>query len=818
MPERGSVRVAVAAAAYWLDRPFEYLLPDNLRESAAPGKRVVVPFGNGNRRTEGIILSVQESPSTDRTLKTVDSILDAESVLSAEMLSLALWMRQRFFCTVYEAVRAMLPAGLWYALESVYSLAEDVDREKAYAAAGKSGHEKLILDAVFAHGGCCPLGDLQALFGTADPNRALNSLVKKGILITDSREKRRVGDKRVSVAALAIPAEEAAELARQKRRRAPQQSAVLELLSAMERISVRELCYFTGATSSVITALVKSGAVQIVGQESFRRPQYESGERMALPQLNAQQQKAFEELSCLEGASAALLYGVTGSGKTSVYVRLIDEQLGKGRGSILMVPEISLTPQMLRTFSSYFGENIAVLHSSLSVGERYDEWKRVKQGKARVVIGTRSAVFAPVQNLGLIILDEEQEHTYKSENAPRYHARDVAKYRCSRNHALLLLGSATPDVESMYMARSGRYKLLTLPERFNEQRLPRVEIVDMRAELRRGNGSAVSEALRRELKENMERGEQSILFLNRRGSSGLITCGECGYTFTCPQCSVSLTWHSDRRRLLCHYCGHSQRLPEGCPDCGGELNFIGIGTQKLEEELRELFPGTEILRMDADTVGPAGSHEVILSRFRRENIPILVGTQMVTKGLDFANVTLVGVISADQALYSGSQRSAERCFSLITQVVGRSGRGEKPGRALIQTFTPENQVIRQASCQDYDSFYESEILLRRLQQAPPFAETLVVTASGLVEGDVLRCCRDVRQLLERELRGRDDLRILGPAPLPVLRVKSRYRYRVTLSGCIDKAAREIVSGLLIHCNTAKEYKGISVFADMEPME
>ena len=818
MPERGSVRVAVAAAAYWLDRPFEYLVPEHLRENAAPGKRVVVPFGNGNRRTEGIILSVCDQPSTDRQLKSIDSILDAESVLSSEMLSLALWMRQRFFCTVYEAVRAMLPAGLWYALEAVYTLNEGVDREAAYAAAGKSRQEQLVLDAVFAHGGCCPLADLQAVFGTSDPNRALSSLVKKEILLTDSREKRRVGDKRVSVAALAIPAEEAAELAKQKRRRAPQQAAVLELLSAMERISVSELCYFTGASSSVITALVKSGAVEIVGQESFRRPQYESGEHMELPTLNEQQRRAFEALSAMEGPAAALLYGVTGSGKTSVYVRLIHEQLQRGRGSILMVPEISLTPQMLRTFSSYFGENIAVLHSSLSVGERYDEWKRVKQGRAKVVIGTRSAVFAPVQDLGLIILDEEQEHTYKSENSPRYHARDVAKYRCSKSHALLLLGSATPDVESMYTARSGRYKLLTLPERFNEQRLPRVEIVDMRAELRRGNGSAVSEALRRELEENIERGEQSILFLNRRGASGLITCGECGYTFSCPNCSVSLTWHSDKRRLLCHYCGHSQRLPESCPDCGGELNFIGVGTQKLEEQLHELFPETEILRMDADTVSPAGSHEAILSRFRRESIPILIGTQMVTKGLNFPNVTLVGVISADQALYSGSHRAAERCFSLITQVVGRSGRGEKPGRALIQTFTPENQVITQAARQDYDSFYESEILLRQLQQAPPFAETLVITATGLGEADVLRCCRDMRRLLECELRGREDVRILGPAPLPVLRVKSRYRYRITLSGCCDKAVRELVSGVLIHCNTAKEYKGVSVFADMDPME
>ena len=813
-------KIAVAAATYWVDRAYSYRIPERLSGEAAVGKRVVVPFGNGNRRSEGIILALEEESGGERALKSVERILDEESVLGEKEIRLALWMRRRFFCTVFEAARAMLPAGLWYSLEAVYAVCEGIDRESAYDSAKGEG-ETLALDTVFAHGGSCPLKDLQAVFAPDDPARVLGALVKKGVLHTDSREKRRIGDQHRRLVTLAISAEEAQELAARKRSRSPRQAAVLELLSAWGSVSYSELSYFTGASSSVITALAKVGAVELGEQETFRRPDYEHAESRELPALNGEQQAALDALRRLRGeekSGGALLYGVTGSGKTSVYIRLIAEELEKGRSSILLVPEISLTPQMLRTFSSYFGENIAVLHSSLSIGERYDEWKRVKKGLARVVIGTRSAVFAPCVDLGLIILDEEQEHTYKSENAPRYHARDVARYRCAQSGALLLLGSATPDVCSMYAALRGDMRLVTLSKRYNERALPPVQIVDMKQELKNGNGSGVSEALRRELAANLELGEQSILFLNRRGASHLVCCSECGYTCSCPNCSVSLTYHSDKKRLVCHYCGHTEPVRDACPECGGKLNFVGLGTQKLQEQLMELFPGVEILRMDADTVSPAGSHEAILGRFRSERIPILLGTQMVTKGLDFPNVTLVGVISADQALYAGSYRSSERCFSLITQVVGRSGRGEKPGRAVIQTYTPENQVIMQAARQDYRSFYTSEIALRRLQYAPPFSDTLAITATGLTEADVLRCCAYIRNMAVTELGEREDMLILGPAPLPVVRVNHRFRYRVTLNCRCDRAVREFVSGILVQCNSAKEYKGVSVFADMNPME
>ena len=598
-----------------------------------------------------------------------------------------------------------------------------------------------------------------------------------------------------------------------------------ELLCALGSASAKELCYFTGAANATLRSLEKSGILRLEHREVFRRVTVEAGERAAPPVLNAEQQAAFEGLDALAAVgrpAAALLYGVTGSGKTQVYLRLIYEALARGRTAMVLVPEIALTPQLLRIFASHFGDDIAVLHSSLRAGERYDEWKRVRSGQARVVIGTRSAVFAPLRNLGLLILDEEQESTYKSENVPKYHARDVAKYRCAQNDALLVLGSATPSVESMYHAKRGDYRLFTLRRRYNEQALPEVLIADMKKELRAGNGTSLSGPLRAGLAAAMEAGEQSILFLNRRGASRMVTCGECGEVPTCPRCSVHLTYHSANGRLMCHYCGHSEPLPDACPSCGGALNFLGYGTQKVEEELHAAFPGREILRMDTDTVSATQSHEKLLSRFEKERIPVLVGTQMVAKGLDFENVTLVGVISADLSLYVDDYRAGERTFSLLTQVVGRAGRGAKQGRAVIQTFTPENDVIRCAARQDYDSFYEQEIELRRMRLCPPFRELFVLTASGPLESAVLRTCMRLRRSLEGWLAQppfRDwELTVLGPAPASVAKINDRYRYRLTLAAQNTKEIRAMVAHLVRCAQTDKENKGVSVSADVNPLD
>lgn len=818
-------KIALQAATYAIDKPYDYQVPLELLDTLRPGMRVVVPFGAGNRRTEGIVLALEGGYPDDPRRKSILTVLDEEPVLDGEALRLALWMRERWFCTVYDAARAMLPAGLYFSLQDRWKLAPGVDREAAYAAAGRSEHARRIVELLFASGREADVAQIKEAFGTKDPNPALKLLRDKGILTLETSASRGVGDKKELVASLAIPPEEAMALVTPRHRSAPLRYAVTELLCALGSASAKELCYFTGAANATLRSLEKSGILRLEHREVFRRVTVEAGERAAPPVLNAEQQAAFEGLDALAAAerpAAALLYGVTGSGKTQVYLRLIYEALARGRTAMVLVPEIALTPQLLRIFASHFGDDIAVLHSSLRAGERYDEWKRVRIGQARVVIGTRSAVFAPLRNLGLLILDEEQESTYKSENVPKYHARDVGKYRCAQNDALLVLGSATPSVESMYHAKRGDYRLFTLRRRYNEQALPEVLIADMKKELRAGNGTSLSGPLRTGLAAAMEAGEQSILFLNRRGASRMVTCGECGEVPTCPRCSVHLTYHSANGRLMCHYCGHSEPLPDACPSCGGALNFLGYGTQKVEEEFHAAFPGREILRMDTDTVSATQSHEKLLSRFEKERIPVLVGTQMVAKGLDFENVTLVGVISADLSLYVDDYRAGERTFSLLTQVVGRAGRGAKQGRAVIQTFTPENDVIRCAARQDYDSFYEQEIELRRMRLCPPFRELFVLTASGPLESAVLRTCMRLRRSLEGWLAQppfRDwELTVLGPAPASVAKINDRYRYRLTLAAQNTKEIRAMVAHLVRCAQTDKENKGVSVSADVNPLD
>ena len=741
-------KIAVSAAPYWIDKPYEYAVPDDFRGRVQPGIRVAVPFSAGNRRSEGIVLALSDKAEYEK-LKDISEVLDTEPVLTQQQIQLALFMRERFFCTVYDAVRAILPAGLWF----------------------------------------------------------------------DRDGRRRVSDKTVETIRLTVPAREALDVAEAMQKHAPAQARILRELAPYGEMPLRELLLFTGCARTTVKKLISTGLAESIKREVFRIPEFSAGDRLKMPVLNDEQQSAFEGLDMLASsgkAAVSLLEGVTGSGKTSVYIRLIDAVLKRGKSAILLVPEIALTPQMLYTFSSYFGDDIAVLHSSLSPGERYDEWKRLKTGRAHVAIGTRSAVFAPVDNLGILIIDEEQEDTYRSENNPRYDARDVAKYRCFKNSCLLVLGSATPDLVTRYCAESGRYSRFVLRRRYNEMKLPEVKIIDLKNELRRGNEGSISVPLRTELLENLERGEQSILFLNRRGAHKLVTCGECGFVYKCPHCSVSLTYHSVNRRLICHYCGYTRRVDEACPDCGGILKYIGAGTQLVEEELHSLFPGTEILRMDADVLSGSMTHEQVFERFRAENIPIMIGTQMVTKGLNFENVTLVGVLSADQSLYSGDFRAAERTFSLITQVIGRSGRGQKAGRAVIQTFTPSSEVIRQAARQDYDAFYQSEIILRKLQDSPPFSDLLSVTASGAEERAVVDACRFVKNRLCFLLGQKEKTEFLGPTPLTVVRVNNRFRYRIIIKCRSDSAIRNAVSGVITECSTDKRFRGISFYADNDP--
>lgn len=817
-------KIAVSASTYAIDRPYDYLIPGPLEGAVRPGMRAAVPFGRGNRVSDGIVLAVGEREDTEK-LKSILALLDEEPLLDEGAVQLALWMREQYFCTVYDAMRVMIPTGLWFSLKACWRFAPGVDRETAYNAAGESKRAKKLVELLFSNGGWAEEGKIRTAFGLSDPGAAIRMLEKGGIIVREASAARGINDKMEQIATLAMDPGSAMALLAPKRRRAPLQYAAGETICAVGETSAKELCYFTGASMATLRALEKMGVLTLSKREVYRRPQLPDSEQAAPLKLNKEQTAAYEGLLALaegEGAAAALLYGVTGSGKTQVYLKLIHTLLERGKTALVMVPEIALTPQLMRIFTSHFGREVAILHSSLSAGERCDEWKRARAGEARVVVGTRSAVFAPLPSLGVIILDEEQEPSYKSEQNPRYHAREVARYRCYKAGALLLLGSATPTVESMYRAERGDYRLFTLRRRYNEQVLPRVTVVDMKDELRRGNGGTISAPLAAMLEETIDRGEQAILFLNRRGASRMVTCGECGQTPTCPRCSVHLTYHSANRRLMCHYCGWSQPMPDLCPSCGGLMNFIGAGTQKVEEELRTIFPGTAVLRMDADTVSAVHSHESILEKFRRERIPILLGTQMVAKGLDFENVTLVGAVSADQLLYTGDIHAPERAFSLLTQVVGRAGRGEKAGRAVIQTFTPDNDVIRFAAGQDYGSFYRQEIKLREARELPPFCDLFVISASGPEETAVLRALVRLREALGGALRkapyDKIPCRLLGPAPAPVAKLNDRYRFRLILSAQNTRAVRQLTAHLLRQAQADRQNRGVALFADLNPLD
>ncbi len=815
------VKVAVSAAPYSIDRPYDYLVPAPLLNAAVPGVRVTVPFGRGNRESEGIILARGTGEKLPG-LKPLAAVLDREPVLDGAGIALALWMRQRYFCTLFEAVKTILPAGLWYRLREVWCLADGLDREAALALSEAVKGAGPVVDVLLANGGRAELEELKAACGEDVPT-VLKALKKAGVLNCETAAKRKISDKTRRMAELAVSAEDALALTEPRKRSAPMRYEVVRLLASTGRTAAADVCYFTGASMQTLKGLEKSGLLTFSEEEALRVPpprQVEPGPPIV---LNDEQQAALDDILALRHtgrAEAILLQGVTGSGKTQVYLRLVQEILAAGKTAMVLVPEIVLTPQMMRRFTSYFGEKVAMLHSALRMTERYDQWKRIRRGEVQVVLGTRSAIFAPLPDLGLVILDEEQEGSYQSENPPRYHTRDIAKYLCARDKALLVLGSATPTVETAWAAEQGTYHKALLRKRYNEQALPRVLIADLREEIKSGNSGLIGTDLRRELEENLRRGEQSILFLNRRGSSRMLLCGECGYVPECPRCSVALTYHSANGRLMCHYCNHSERAYETCPQCGGRMKHVGVGTQKVEEELRDLFPEAGILRMDADTV--SGGHEAILSRFEQERIPILLGTQMVAKGLDFENVTLVGVLQADLSLYVDNYRAAERTFSLLTQVVGRAGRGGREGRAVIQTYTPGNDVIQCAARQDYESFYENEVRMRRLRRCPPFADLFTFTVSGPDEGCVLRAAAAVRETLRRlcavpELSAGEP-EVLGPAPAPVLKLNNRFRYRCLLVGRNDKPTRDRVSQLLKDFANDRANRGLNIFVDCNTME
>lgn len=805
-------KIAVSAANFAIDKPYSYWIPQDM--ALAPGQRVMVPFGRANRRTEGIVLTVE--PGSEDKLKPVESCLDDGPILTETQLRLAAFLRERYFCTFFDAIRVMLPAGLWFRTRLTVSLTED--RSWKDKTIRKEGAAEL-LELLENLGGTAQEEALRNLISDEDALREVLSYLRQKKWITCQTDfLRKTQDKSEKIATLAQSPEETMAYAASRPKSAAMQRQVLELLCSVGSVAVKDVCYFTGASTATVNRLEKLGYLTLSQRPVLRcreiRPAKLSGPLV----LNEEQQACFEGLAsqmAQEEPGVALLYGVTGSGKTSVYIRLIQTCLEKGKSAMLLVPEIALTPQLLGILAAYFGTQVAVLHSSLSAAERYDQWKRVKSGDARVVVGTRSAVFAPCTP-GLLILDEEQEHSYKSESAPRYDAKEVAIWRGAKEKALVVLGSATPSIESMYRAKTGLYRLYTLRQRYNGRPLPEVEIVDMREELKLGNDTSLSIPLRQRILETRQAGKQTILLLNRRGNSRALVCIDCRQTPECPRCSVHLTYHSANSRLMCHYCGFSMAAPARCPACGGPLKAIGTGTQKVQQELAALFPDMETSRMDADTVSAVNTHEKILEHFQKENVPVLLGTQMVAKGLNLPNVTLVGVLDGDLSLYSGGFRAGETTFNMLTQVVGRAGRGDSAGRAVIQTLQPEHQVIGLAAKQDYDGFYDLEIRLRQAQAAPPFGDFALVTFSGQEEGQVLRGAAVFRDSLNAWLRQvpEEKCGVLGPAPCVVPKVNYNYRYQLTLRCHMTRPLRQLLAALLRKFSQDKANRGVNAYIDV----
>ena len=805
-------KIAVSAANFAIDKPYSYWIPQDM--ALAPGQRVMVPFGRANRRTEGIVLTVE--PGSEDKLKPVESCLDDGPILTETQLRLAAFLRERYFCTFFDAIRVMLPAGLWFRTRLTVSLTED--RSWKDKTIRKEGAAEL-LELLENLGGTAQEEALRNLISDEDSLREVLSYLRQKKWITCQTDfLRKTQDKSEKIATLAQSPEETMAYAASRPKSAAMQRQVLELLCSVGSAAVKDVCYFTGASTATVNRLEKLGYLTLSQRPVLRCREICPAKLSGPLVLNEEQQACFEGLAsqmAQEEPGVALLYGVTGSGKTSVYIRLIQTCLEKGKSAMLLVPEIALTPQLLGILAAYFGTQVAVLHSSLSAAERYDQWKRVKSGDARVVVGTRSAVFAPCTP-GLLILDEEQEHSYKSESAPRYDAKEVAIWRGAKENALVVLGSATPSIESMYRAKTGLYRLYTLHQRYNGRPLPEVEIVDMREELKLGNDTSLSIPLRQRILETRQAGKQTILLLNRRGNSRALVCIDCRQTPECPRCSVHLTYHSANSRLMCHYCGFSMAAPDRCPACGGPLKAIGTGTQKVQQELAALFPDMETSRMDADTVSAVNTHEKILEHFQKENVPVLLGTQMVAKGLNLPNVTLVGVLDGDLSLYSGGFRAGETTFNMLTQVVGRAGRGDSAGRAVIQTLQPEHQVIGLAAKQDYDGFYDLEIRLRQAQAAPPFGDFALVTFSGQEEGQVLRGAAVFRDSLNAWLRQvpEEKCSVLGPAPCVVPKVNYNYRYQLTLRCHMTRPLRQLLAALLRKFSQDKANRGVNAYIDV----
>ncbi|MFS0763109.1 primosomal protein N' [Peribacillus phoenicis] len=776
--------VIVDVPAKQTDREFDYRIPEKWNQVIKPGMRVIVPFGP--RMVQGFVTGLK-AKSDFAKLRYIKEPMDLEPILNDELLQLGDWLTKEAMCFKISALQAMLPAAMKAKYEKVIKVVED-----------KKDQLPPFIQNLFGKNDSISWKDVIE----GENASFFQKEMQNGNLELVYNVKNRLNKKTVRVIKSLLSPKELKEMASAMSSNAKKQQELLQyFIEHQEPIPLKELLELMNTSSGTVKSLVSKGALAEMDQEIYRDP-YENRvfEKSTPFTLTAEQAAALKPIHKKihqDEHDVFLLYGVTGSGKTEVYLQAIASVIEKGKEAIMLVPEISLTPQTVKRFKERFGEQVAVMHSGLSVGEKYDEWRKIHRKEVKVVVGARSAVFAPFENLGLVIIDEEHESSYKQEETPRYHARDVAIERAKSYGCPVILGSATPTLESFARAKKNVYKLLTLSQRMNKNALPAVDIVDMREELRTGNRSMFSELLFTKLKDRLEKGEQTVLMLNKRGHSSFVMCRSCGLVINCPNCDISLTYHRFNDIMKCHYCGFEEGMPSACPECESEhIRFFGTGTQKVEEELAKILPEARVIRMDVDTTSKKGSHERLLNAFGEGKADILLGTQMIAKGLDFPNITLVGVLSADTMLHLPDFRSSEKTFQLLTQVSGRAGRHQLPGEVVIQTYTPEHYSIELSAFQDYDAFYEREMLLRRQSHYPPYYYVVLITVSHEDLMKTVSVTEKITNYLGSRLN-RDSI-VLGPVASPISRINNRYRYQ-----CLIKYKRE--PDLNLHLRTLLEH-------------
>lgn len=791
-----------------VDRAFDYLVPPELEGGVKVGSRVLVPFSAGNAEMEGFCVGLAQESDAKR-LKSILRIANELTAFDEEMLEVIEFMHEKYLTSYLDIIHSIIPGGTSLKSEEWLILNEPLPQ--------KSDVRNRIISILLDNGGGIEASMLYTMFDT-DIRSRVRDMIKSNILKREYRTARSVNDKTIRAVRLSISPEEAVETAAQIEKKAPVQARMLEILSVNKFLSSADLAKFADGSASAVTALYKKGCIELFDMVVERRAFKKCRVTETAPEMTDEQAAAVYAITQAmqsEQPETMLLHGVTGSGKTEVFMQSIQCAVDNGRSALVLVPEISLTPQMVSRFLARFGERIAVFHSHLSHGERYDQWKRIKKGEADIVIGARSAVFAPLKNIGIIIMDEEHSDTYKSEMSPRYQAKEIAQFRAKQNGSVVLLASATPSVDSYYKARTGDYKLIEMKKRFNQSDLPDISIVDMRGELSRGNRSMFSGELLNEIEKNIENKEQTILLMNRRGFSTFVSCRSCGYVVECPNCSISLTYHKYENNLKCHYCGHTQDNYTQCPVCGSKyIRYFGGGTQRVEDEIIKLFPNASILRMDVDTTSKKNGHEKILKQFEKEKTDILIGTQMVAKGLDFENVTLVGVISADTMLHINDYRSAERTFDILEQVCGRAGRGNKKGRAVIQTYSPENEAITLVKAHDYKSFYQGEINERKMMWYPPFSNIVAVLFSGEDKESVSGASKYFLKSLGDLSEIRQNIQVLGPIPSAVSKIKNKYRWQLLIKCDNDTSLNSILRKA--EEESRAQFEGVAIVIDKSP--